>query len=41
MSTTRETTGVPPALEDTGVWPELELDVTVVVPVTSAAAEVR
>lgn len=32
---------VPPALEETGVWPELELDVSVVVPVTSAAAEVR
>src|SRR6185503_16238057 len=30
-----------PALEDTGVWPELELNVTVVVPVTSPAAEVR
>jgi glycosyltransferase involved in cell wall biosynthesis len=30
-----------PALEDTGVWPELELDVSVVVPVTSAEAEVR
>jgi len=30
-----------PALEETGVWPELELDVTVVVPVSSAQAEVR
>jgi glycosyltransferase involved in cell wall biosynthesis len=30
-----------PALEETGVWPELELDVSVVVPVTSAEAEVR
>jgi len=30
-----------PALEETGVWPELELDVSVVVPVTSAGAEVR
>ncbi len=28
-------------LEDTGVWPALELDVTVVVPVSSAEAEVR
>ena len=34
-------TPVPPALEETGLWPELELDVTVVVPVTSAAADVR
>jgi len=32
---------VQPALEETGVWPELELDVSVVVPVTSAEAEVR
>jgi len=30
-----------PALEDTGVWPELELNVSVVVPVTNSAAEVR
>jgi glycosyltransferase involved in cell wall biosynthesis len=30
-----------PALEDTGVWPELELNVSVVVPVTSPEAEVR
>jgi glycosyltransferase involved in cell wall biosynthesis len=30
-----------PALEETGVWPELETDVTIVVPVTSAEAEVR
>jgi len=30
-----------PALEDTGVWPELELNVSVVVPVTSPSAEVR
>lgn len=46
MSTLREdplgtSAPVPPALEETGLWPELELDVTVVVPVTSAAAEVR
>lgn len=51
MSTTRESPApkdvlespglVQPALEDTGVWPELELNVTVVVPVTSPAAEVR
>jgi glycosyltransferase involved in cell wall biosynthesis len=32
---------VPPALEETGLWPELELNVTVVVPVTSAEADVR
>jgi glycosyltransferase involved in cell wall biosynthesis len=28
-------------LEETGLWPQLELDVTVVVPVSSASAEVR
>jgi glycosyltransferase involved in cell wall biosynthesis len=32
---------LPAALEETGVYPGLELDVTVVVPVTSAEAEVR
>src|SRR5262245_26103091 len=32
---------ISPALEETGVWPELELDVSVVVPVASADAELR